>query len=346
MKRAPWLLGGVDPMQDRRGLADGAEELARAARRSHPRGVPDVRPPLLLLAAGAIDSLVADSTDVEADLIDHAELVRAAERANIDVGAMSAAEGEELRGFVSAVRGAAGEQWVTERLVSGELPVPDGTVTAVLHDFGVPGVDLTFHDGVGALIGAANVKIAGTADVVTEHLDRYADVVPIVYASSDAVTGAARMGVTVLEAGEQWDANTGPVVVDIGAPSTRFTDELTGALSAGVAEASVLDEIPWFSAGMVGIRAMRRLQAGASLAVASRAAGEDSIRSGAAVVAGRVVGELGLAAPVTAAAAVAAGWAAHGALEVRRSWKDAARADTLLAELADQISEGCAAPGQ
>ena len=332
MSRPPWVLGGKDPLQDRRALAGALEDLAGRARRTHTKGVAGTRPPLLLLAAGAMDTL---SADAGADLVADPDLMAAAGRAGIDVAARSVAEGEQLRGFVSAVRGAAGEQWVADRLINGELPVPDGTVTAMLHDFGLPGVDITLRDGAGDVLGAANVKIAGTSAVVAEHIERYADAVPVVYATSDAVP--IHIGVPVVGPAGFIGDGLEPVVVDIGVPSTHFSDEVTAALAADIAEATILDDLPCLSAGMVGIRAVRRLQTGASLAEVSRGMGEDTVRSGAAFIGGNVVGSLGAAGAGTAGAAVVAGWAAHGAMEVRRSWRDARLADTRLADMADQI---------
>ena len=337
MTPTPWVVrGGDDPLIVRRDLADQAEGMVAWAMRRHHRSGRDRGAPLVV-AAAALDGLAADPPDIE--LVGDGELAAAAGRAGIHLSAMTEAQAEQLRGYVSAVRGAAGENWVVDRLAAGDLPVPAGTDRVVLQDFTAPGADLVFYGTGGEILSAANVKVAADADVIIEHLSRYADSVPIVYATSDAAADAARRGLVVLD-GQAGDVDfDSPVVIDVGHSSGDFEAEVLEALD-GVADAADfgLGDLPWFSLGMIGLRALRRVQAGASRADALQETGRDAVRAGAVLAAGKAATELGAGDPLTLAISVGVGWTASAAMDVRATWRSAGHADTLLADLADQVA--------
>ena len=351
MKRSlPPVLSGNDPLSPRTDLMYAvtarAEEAVRSVRASQ---AGRRRAPVLLIVGATIDSLRDASVErPDVDLIDQSELEQAASRANIDTGALEVATQEELRGYWSAIRGAAGELHVTEQLASGELPLPVGTDTAQLEGFTVPGRDISFFVG-DDYATAANVKIASSADVIVEHFARYAETVPIVYASSDAAADAAERGYSVIDATQEWVDVDGPVVVDIGVPSNEFDEIVTGDLADAPLDLGVdldadriLDEFPWLATGMIGVRAVYRLAKGASAADVARATGRDATTAAAAITGGKLVATLGGPDPVSFAAGIAAGWSAHAALEVRRAWKDHGDSDEALADRLGALAAGWA----
>lgn len=129
----------------------------------------------MVITAATLDALTVGNT--HGDLLPTKELALAAQRARIDLSAVGAPTGEHLRGYLSALRGAAGEYRVVNMLAAGDLPVPAGTEQVTLEPFTTPGVDL--HIVGHRLDTAANVKIARDADVIVEHLVRHANEVPI-----------------------------------------------------------------------------------------------------------------------------------------------------------------------
>lgn len=330
MTRAPWVLrGGDDPLAARRVAADHADHLrGRTSDRLASRtGVP------LVVVAATLDGLSAQ--DAYGDLLSDQELALAADRAGIDLASVDPSTMEELRGYLSALRGAAGEHAVVSLLTTGALPAPAGADIVTLEPFTTPGVDLHFV-GPG-LDTAANVKIAADADVILAHFARYASQVPIVYASSDAAADAAERGLRVIAAGDALDLAAGPVVVDMGVASDTFDNEIIPYLDGSHVEdgLDLLPDIPWFSVGMIAVRGIARIRAGASAAEAARQAGNDAVRAGVTLAAGKTASIVGLPDPATAAAAITAGMAASAALEVRRSWRAAALRDSQLGALAD-----------
>lgn len=217
---------------------------------------------------------------------------------------------EATRAVLYGVRGAAGEYWVMERLIDGDLPVPAGADRVELIDFHEPGMDLRFFSG-GTEVVAANVKIAKDAAVVIRHLERYPDMA-LVYASSDAAAAAARAGYRLIDADASTFALNGePVVVDIGRASYEFDAEIVSTLDAlagtgaeGVAFDPSIDlsvAVPWLSVAAITARATRRARSGAPLRVVVRGASADGVTAGVGLGTGSVVSSLGASTPLTAA---------------------------------------------
>lgn len=346
MSRTPWVLGKQerDPIDERRVLADRAERLSARVVRAlgGSTGAP------LVVVMAALDAMAM--ADPAGDLLPPAELARVAERTGIDLGDIDAPSVEQVRGYLSALRGAAGEYEVLDGLAAGTLPVPPGTNQVTLEGFTVPGVDLQLL-GPG-IDTAANVKIASSADVIVDHFSRFGEQVPIVYASSDAAADAASRGLRVLQAHDLLDLGHGPVVVDIGVPSTTFDDRILpyiggvdlGRVGVGntldvVDTVGLLPEIPWFSVGMIGVRAVARLMAGMAAADVVRGVGGDALRAGTTLATGKVAAAAGLPEPASAAVVIAAGMAVTAALEVRRTWRDAADHDVEVGILAEDFLE-------
>lgn len=343
-KRRGWLLvaDDSDPMGERERLAVRAEHLAGQAVQRYRSPQDREGLPLLVLTGASFDSVwLGPATDrAEVDLLSDVELQAAAERSGLGSFDWESAEAEQLRGAASALRGAAGEHWVTEQLLADGLPAPAGTRTVELVPFHRPGVDLEFRDAAGTLIDTANVKIAGGADVVLRHLEAHPDV-RIVYASSDAAADAAQRGVTVIDGMAELPLE-GPVVVDIGRSSADFDGQLLAALPGGIdlteAEAvGLFDWVPWLSAGAIGLRAVLRLRAGATRAEVLRSAGRDAVVAAGALGAGKATSLLTSSEPTVLLATILGGSLAYGWLEVRRSWQAGGDADDRVAGLAERL---------
>lgn len=353
MTATPRLLRhGGDPIDAVRVVVARYEELARSSRERYltsfvsPRptgggtghGQSDIgtRPPLLVVAATGIDAASAEHLTDDAYMpLGDTELEWAARRAGLENFDIDGADTEQLRGVLTSVRGAVGEQWVLERLRDHQLPVPEGAVAAELLPFTTPGVDLVFTDDGGATVGTANVKIAGTADVVLRHFERHPDVA-IVYATSEAATDAASRGVPVVALGNPLPEGT-PVVVDIGRSARSFDEEIGATLSSAdqMNHWDAIDLIPWFSVTAIGVRAALRLRAGAPRDRVATQVGRDVTAAGAALVAARIASRITNSEPTTALIAMLTSALTFGALDVRRAWTtlpDGLTAATMIAE--------------
>jgi len=315
-------------MRDLRSVRRERERLLSAAREFQiERTVPLGGSARLLAVAATVDALRAaraggtsearmgfgsdDQRGLE-ELLAGTELERALARSGVGGFAPGQSTEEATRAVLYAVRGAAGEHWVMERLVNGELPVPQGADRVELIDFHEPGMDLTFYSSATELV-SANVKIAQDAIVVMRHIERYPDMA-VVYASSDAAASAARAGHRVIGAdAAPFTLDGSPVIVDIGRSSFDFDDEITTTLDAvvgsdisvegvsGAIASDLLGVVPWLSIALITARSTRRARSGAPLRVVVREAGTDGITAGAGLGAGSVVSSLGASTPFTAA---------------------------------------------
>jgi hypothetical protein len=187
----------------------------RLAESSRARALLAGRPPISIVATGSLDGAVTARPRI--DVLAPNELAAAAERANIDLAAATAADEPALQGFVSALRGTAGELHTLEALVDGALPAPLGTASAELVTHTHPGVDLVFRDASGQVIDTANVKIAATPDVALRHFGRH-DEVRLVYAPTDTAERLEGMGFEVVRPGGVIPAE-GNTIIDLGRPT-------------------------------------------------------------------------------------------------------------------------------
>ena len=342
MTKRPLLLrDGDDPLESLRPLVDRWESMAYRAIGPYVGDHRSPDRPLLLIGAAALDGYLIALDDVE--LIGDSELVDSATRAGLSDFRIDTAQAEELRGALTALRGAVGEQWVIDHLNSGSLASPSGATAAELMGFTNPGTDIAFTGNDGQLLAQANVKVASSAQVILEHFERHPDV-QIVYASSDAAADAARRGLRVLQMGDPIEAHH-PVVVDIGRSSTDFDNDIVDHLPAirGLDDlasvADFLDAIPWFSMGAIAVRAFHRLQAGGQRADVLRESGRDALVSTAGAAASHVAASVTSSEPSVALIAVAASSLTYAATEVRRSWRDTAEGLRRAADLAEQIAD-------
>lgn len=303
-----------------------AERAARAAWAT--------RPPLTVTAGATVDVHLSIGNEPEIDVLAPDELAAAAERAGIDLSAATAADGMALQGFVSALRGTAGERATLEGLLDGSLPAPSGASAARLEVHTLPGVDLTFTDVSGLTVGAANVKIAADPNVVVRHFERYADTVPLVYAPSDTAARLAGRGYRVLEPDEALGILIEPTVVSLGRPTEAFDGEVREALAGTVIDAStpLTDLVPWFGFAAVGVRATQRLAAGASWGDTGRQVGREALVASSASAVGH--GTAAVAGGFAAVpGAIVGAWAAQAALEVRGDFRRTVQADQRLRRL-------------
>ncbi|MFA9432009.1 hypothetical protein [Egicoccus sp. AB-alg2] len=318
---------GKDPRERGRALRDeGAKLLISAAAG---RAMWAARPPLTVTAAGSLDAVVLGGQP-RIDVLTTDELAAAAARAHIDLAAATEADEPALQGFVSALRGTAGELLTLEALNDGRLPAPGRAVHAELIAHHHPGVDLAFHDAGGAIVDTANVKIAADPDVALRHFGRHPDV-RLVYAPTDTAERLARMGFEVVGPSGVIPAE-GPVIVDLGSPTASFDEQVRGALAGTVVDAStpLWQLVPWFGFTGVGIRAVRRLAAGADRATVRTLGAGDAAVAGAASTSGKLAA---LATGSTLSAipfALVGAWTAQAAVATRRSWRQAAQRERVL----------------
>jgi hypothetical protein len=308
-------------------LLDQANRLVDSQR--HSRAVWAVRPPLAIVTGAALDASVMSATP-RVDVLAVDELTAAAERANIDLGAATSAEDPALQGFVSALRGTAGELHTLEMLSEGRLPAPPGSVSTELIAHEYPGVDLVFRDQAGRLIDTANVKIATSPDIALRHFGRHPDV-RLVYAPTDTSERLAAMGIEMVGPGGTIPAE-GRVVIDLGTPTETFDLQVREALAGTVVDAStpLLQLVPWFGIGAVGIRAARRLSSGANPTdVKQLAIGDVAVTTvasttakAAALVTGSTLGAIPFA--------LVGAWAAQAAVATRKTWRQAAAQEQQL----------------
>jgi hypothetical protein len=289
------------------------------------------RPPLTVTAAGSLDA-VALGGRPRIDVLTTDELAVAAERAHIDLAAATEADEPALQGFVSALRGTAGELHTLEALNDGSLPAPGAAVHAELIAHHHPGVDLAFRDSGGAVVDTANVKIAADPDVVLRHLGRYPEV-RMIYAPTDTAERLGRMGFEVVGPSGIIPAE-GPVIVDLGSPTASFDDQVRGALAGTVVDATtpLWQLVPWFGFTAVGIRAVRRLAAGADPATIRTLGTGDAVVAGAASTSGKLAA-LATGSALSAIPFVLVGaWTAQAAVATRRNWRQAAHRERALRE--------------
>jgi hypothetical protein len=277
---------GKDPRERGRALRDeGAKLLINAAAG---RAMWAARPPLTVTAAGSLDAVVLGGQQRIDVSLTTDELAAAAERAHIDLAAATEADEPAIQGFVSALRGTAGELLTLEALNDGRLPAPGRAVHAELIAQHHPGVDLAFYDAGGAIVGTANVKIAADPEVALRHFGRHPDV-RLVFAPTDTAERLARMGFEVVGPSGVIPAE-GPVVVDLGSPTAGFDEQVRWALAGTVVDAStpLWQLVPWFGFTAVGIRAVRRLAAGADRATVRTLGAGDAAVAGAASTSGKL----------------------------------------------------------
>jgi hypothetical protein len=357
MSRIPHLLRREgDPLDAARVVVTNFESVARTARKRFLHAsdhasttrlgrirvastTPAVRPPLLVMAASGVDGLRIEQLDADGVApLDDIELQLAASRAGLDGFDLRDGETERIRGALTALRGSVGEHWVLDRLRSRHLPIPERAVAVEMLPFTTPGVDLVFTDATGATVGSANVKVAGTANVVMRHFDRHPDVT-IVYATSDAAADAAVRGIHVVGPGGSLPTQV-PVVIDIGRDSSDFDHQIRDTL-AGSTNADgwdLVDLMPWTSTAVIGIRALLRLQAGLPRQDIARLAGREATAASAATSAAHLASRLTNSEPSVALIAMATSAIAFGALDVRHSWTTLTTPLSNLATLAEQTA--------
>lgn len=329
-----------DPRRDAEALLDDATRMVECTSAARAAWAP--HPPVLVTAAVSADAARLASADPRVDVLTPDELFAAAQRAGINLDAARAADGPALQGFVSALRGTAGELHTLERLAAGDLASPAGTVRGELVAHHHPGVDLAFYDAAGRLVDTANVKIAANPDIVLRHFGRYPEV-RLVYAPTDTADRLGAMGFHVVRPDGAIPA-TGQAVIDLGVPTETFDADVRDALAGTVVDVStpLTQLIPWLGLGAVAVRALRRLASGADPAAVRRHAGDDLLVTGSAASAGNLAavsfGSVAGAIPF----AIVGAWVGQAAAASRRTWVDAARRQRELhdriAALADESS--------
>lgn len=326
---------GLDPAADARRLAEQVDERLTEWRAG--RAVWAARPPVLVVAGAAMD-LLRVRADPRVDVLAPQELQEAAQRANIDLAAARAAEEPSLQGFISAVRGTAGELHALDQLAAGSLPAPPGTAQVDLIEHTYPGVDLSFSDAAGHVIDTANVKIAADPGIALRHLGRHPDV-RLVYAPTDTAERLGTMGFTVVQPDGDIPVD-GPAIIDLGRPTVDFDQEVRSALDATVVDAStpLSHLVPWFGLAAVGTRAVRRLASGASAGDQRRLVTGDLAVTAAAATSGRVT-TLALGSGFAGIPfALVAAWVSQAAVATQSSWRDAAKRQRQLQEAVQTLN--------
>ena len=334
----PSSAGGKFELRERfSGLVDRYETSVARGHRLH--GV-RVSTPVLITAVG-VEAVVA--MHGSPDLLGDSEFAEAALRAGVSGFRVDGAEAERVRGALTALRGAVGEQHVESLFSRSELTMPGGTAAARLTTFTEPGADIVFRDRHGDVIDLANVKVAATAQVIAEHFGRYPNV-RIVYASSDAAADAAHRLVDVAVIGQGSPIPTsGKVVVDVGRSSGEFDADIDAAidhLAAGWDDyLDWLDQIPWISGGMVAYRVLRRMQAGEGRAQALKEAGRDTVKVTIGKGAGAAASTITSSEPTVFLLAAASTALTTAVLDVRESWDSATQHLRHLANQAEELLE-------
>jgi hypothetical protein len=295
-----------------------------------------------VIAATGLDALRLERA-ATAELLDDDELLQAAQRAGLAQFDLAGADTERIRGALTALRGSVGEHWVLDRLRTRHLPLPDSTTSVEMLAFTTPGIDLVFSDAAGAITGAANVKIAATADVVLRHFERHPDV-GLVYATSDAAADAAARGLQVLQPGGSI-AGHGSAVVDIGRTSGEFDRQIGetlarhgDAITTGADALDIAKLVPWASTATIAVRTLMRLRAGVARQDVGRHAAREATAAGAATAAAHTASQLTAPEPVVALAAMVTSAVTFGALDVRRSWNTLADQLAYLTAIAERVS--------
>jgi hypothetical protein len=228
--------------------------------------------------------------------------------------------------------------------VNGTLRAPSGTTTIEFLDLIDPGSDLRFSRSDGSVIGRATIKIAATAAVIVRHFDAHPDVA-IVYASSDAAADAAGHGFDVVSGEAPVIPGRRPVVVDIGRSSADFDRAIRGTLTdigrlEGILSvAELLEHLPWLSLGMIGVRAINRLQAGDAYAGVARSAGHDVIALSSETLASHAASSVTGFDPTVALVAMFAAGLTHASMVVRRGWNDTRLSHEHVASLAEEVAD-------
>lgn len=324
---------GRDPARDVEALLAEAEQLRADTLSSRSRW--SRRPPLLIAAGASWDALQATSVDARVDVLAPEELTAAAERASIDLSAARDADEPALQGFVSALRGTAGELHALELLAAGQLPAPAGTsrVELITHEF--PGVDLAFRDASGSLIDTANVKIAASPDIALRHFGRHPDV-RLVYTTTDTAERLGAMGFPVV-APDGTIPHDGHIVIDLGTPTEVFDRQVRDGLTATVVDAStpLWAFIPWFGLSAVAVRAIRRMAFGAQ--PGSHRLRDDLLLTAGATGAGQGAALVGASALVAVPFALVGSWATQATIASRRSWREATTRQRQLREALNRL---------
>lgn len=350
MTRTPLLLrADGDPLDKLRAVVERFERTARAARESHarsslgPSGVGRGQSPLVVVAATGLDGLRLEHLDRDGvELLGDSELALAAERAGLSGFDLQGEDAERVRGALTAIRGSVGEHWVLDRLRQGILPVPEGAASAEMLPFTTPGIDLVFTNADGVEVGAANIKVAASADVVMRHFERYPDV-SVVYATSDAAADAAARGVRVIGSGDMLPTGS-PVVVDISHTSEQFDAQIREAIKHGGDHFGPIDDgaiemLPWLSSGAIGVRALLRVRAGMPARDVARNAGREGVAAGTAATAAQLASRLTASEPSVALVAMVTSALTFGALDVRRSWTSLSDQLAYVARRAAQVAD-------
>lgn len=293
------------------------------------------RPPLLIAAGASWDALHTTRVDARVDVLAPDELTAAADRAYIDLSAARAADEPALQGFVSAVRGTAGELHALDLLSEGKLPAPDGTsrVELITHEF--PGVDLVFLDAAGSLIDTANVKIASSPDIALRHFGRHPDV-RLVYAPTDTAERLGAMGLPVVAPDGTITAEA-HTVIDLGTSTEVFDRQIRDGLAHTVVDAStpLLALVPWFGLSAVAVRAIRRMAFGTQ--PGGNRLRDDLLVTSGATGAGQGAALAGASALVAVPFALVGSWATQASVASRRSWRDAATRQRQLREAVNKL---------
>jgi hypothetical protein len=253
--------------------------------------------PISIVTAGIVDGVRSHawvnhlgSNVNAADIMSSDDLKTALQRAGIGGFHPGTADEAQLRGWVSALRGAEGEVAVERDFLDHKLPMPSGTFQVQQLDFTNPGSDYNFLDSRGHILGSANLKIAQSDNVIIEHFRNHPDV-NLVYTTSDAAQDAAHHGYQVIGIHDQIPAIHGPLVVDIGKSSHTFTDPILNDLHNGTHEGllhSRLHQLPWISGTIIGWRAYQRYKKGVELGENLRQSGQDATVSAGVLAVGGV----------------------------------------------------------
>ena len=324
---------GRDPARDVAALRAEAEQLRADALAN--RSGWSQRPPLLIAAGASWDALQTTGVDARVDVLAPDELTAAAERAYIDLSAARAADEPALQGFVSALRGTAGELHALDLLSEGKLPAPDGTsrVELITHEF--PGVDLEFQDAGGNVIDTANVKIAASPDIALRHFGRHPDV-RLVYAPTDTAERLGTMGFPVIPP-DGTIPTEGHTVIDLGTPTEVFDRQIRDGLAGTVVDTStpLWALVPWFGLSAVAVRAIRRMAFGAQ--PGKNRLRDDLLVTAGTTGAGQGAALAGASALVAVPFALVGSWATQAAIASRRSWRDATTRQRQLREALNQL---------
>lgn len=282
--------------------------------------------------------------------ISHDDVLAALTRSHIDVSKLSEFDVEQLRGAMISARGALVENDVYQKLLSHQLPVPEGTKQIVQDSFNHPGSDFRFLDSKGHVLESMNVKAAKNFDTIAQHFHNHPDI-NVVFATHDAAIAAKEHGLQVVSStAHDFVSHGHQVVVDIGHSSEWYQEQFLRhspgfgtfdhghVLNDGFGHGSFVHHFPWISASMIVYRAARRYRDGLEIAEQKTLAAQDAVRAGVGLSVAKILHMAGLHNPGTAIGTVGSMIAVKGLYSVRDSWSDLSKTEDAITGYAESIA--------